>query len=145
MYVLYFQFFIRRVRILVFQSYCLFIYIFVYYFLFDQTANMRRYMVRVLMALVMGIVFIQVRMMFLKSFQFTFCLDLIRFIDIIELILQWVVLIGIFTLDVRRIVKVELILMQNLLKIEYNFVIIKLKFIQSIVFIVVVYRFFEIV
>lgn len=145
MYVLYFQFFIRRVRILVFQSYCLFIYIFVYYFLFDQTANMRRYMVRVLMALVMGIVFIQVRMMFLKSFQFTFCLDLIRFIDIIELILQWVVLIGIFTLDVRRIVKVELILMQNLLKIKYNFVIIKLKFIQSIVFIVVVYRFFEIV
>lgn len=139
MYVLYFQFFIRRVRILVFQSYCLFIYIFVYYFLFDQTANMRRYMVRVLMALVMGIVFIQVRMMFLKSFQFTFCLDLICFIDIIELILQWVVLIGIFTLDVRRIVKVELILMQNLLKIEYNFVIIKLKFIQSIVFIVVVY------
>lgn len=95
-----------------------------HHFLSDQTANMRRYMARALMAPAMGTVPTQARMMFLKSFQSTFCLDLTRPTDTTEPTLQWVVLIGIPTLDARRTVKAEPTSMQNPLKTKHNFVII---------------------
>lgn len=90
----------------------------------NQTANMRRYMARALMAPAMGTVPTQARIMFLKSFQSTFCLDLTRPTDTTEPTLQWVVLIGIPTLDARRTVKAEPTSMQNPLKTKHNFVII---------------------
>lgn len=102
----------------------LFTYTLVHHFLSDQTANMRRYMARALMAPAMGTVPTQARMMFLKSFQSTFCLDLTRPTDTTEPTLQWVVLIGIPTLDARRTVKAEPTSMQNPLKTKHNFVII---------------------
>lgn len=124
MYALYPQSLTRRVRISAPKSYCLFTYTLVHHFLSDQTANMRRYMARALMAPAMGTVPTQARMMFLKSFQSTFCLDLTRPTDTTEPTLQWVVLIGIPTLDARRTVKAEPTSMQNPLKTKHNFVII---------------------
>lgn len=76
-------------------------------------ANISRYMASALMAPATGTVPTQARMMFLKSFQSTFCLDLTLPTDTTEPTLQWVVLMGIPTLEASRTVKADPTSMQN--------------------------------